>query len=65
MPIITLQEVLLVVPSVVIMVTYRLYLFIRVRRCPLKTAIGITNHARKMWVEGIRENGHDILAGTC
>lgn len=62
MPIITSQELLLVVPSIAILVIYHLSLFIRVRRYPLKTAIGITNHARRMWVEGIRENGHDILA---
>jgi hypothetical protein len=32
---------------------YHVYLVNKVRRDPLTTAIGITNHARQMWVKSV------------
>ncbi len=62
MSVITLRELLLVVPSIAILVFYHLYLYVRVRKYPLTTSIGITNHAREKWVKGIREKKNGILA---
>jgi len=41
---------------------YHVHLVYKVRRDPLTTAIGITNHARKMWVKGVIRDKRDILA---
>jgi len=41
---------------------YHVYLVYKVRRDPLTTAIGITNHARYMWVKGVIRDKRDILA---
>lgn len=62
MSIINLRESLFVVPSIALLIFYHIYLHIRVRKYPLTTSIGITNHAREKWVKSIREKGHDILA---
>jgi uncharacterized membrane protein len=62
MSIITLRESFFVVPSIAILMLYHLYLFTRVRKTPLTTSIGITNHARHKWVKRIREKGNEILA---
>jgi hypothetical protein len=43
---ISLQEIFIVLITGIGFVFYHLYLFFRVRRAPLKTAIGITYHAR-------------------
>lgn len=56
------QEVLFVCLSVTIIAAYHGYLYTKVHRHPLKTAIGITNHARQMWVREVREDKRDILA---
>ena len=62
MSIITLRESLFVVPSIAILILYHLYLISRVRKYPLTTSIGITNHAREKWVKRIREKENEILA---
>ena len=62
MPLISLQELLLVLPGVSLIIAYHIYLYRRVHLYPLTTAIGITNHARQMWVEGVMKNKRDILA---
>ena len=41
---------------------YHLHLVYLVRRNPLTTAIGITNHVRCQWVQSVREDRRDILA---
>ena len=58
----SLQEVLIVSITGLGVASYHLYLFFRVRREPLKTAIGITNHARQMWVRGVIRDKRDIMA---
>ena len=58
----SLQEIFIVLITGFGIVFYHLYLFFRVRRDPLKTAIGITNHARQMWVKGVIRDRRDIMA---
>ena len=62
MSIISLPEILLVASTAAVIIAYHTHLYIKIRRHPLSTAIGITNHARKMWVKGIIRDKHDILA---
>jgi uncharacterized membrane protein len=58
----SLQEIFIVLITGFGIAFYHLYLFFRVRRDPLKTAIGITNHARQMWVKGVIRDRRDIMA---
>ncbi len=62
MSIISLYETVLVATTAVIIIAYHTHLYINFRRNPLTTAIGITNHARQMWVNGVMKDGRDILA---
>ncbi len=62
MPIIALQEISLVVLALVVVIAYHVHFYFKVQRSPLTTAIGITNHARSMWVKGIMRGKRDILA---
>ena len=48
MSIISLQEMMLVVSTAVVIIAYHAHLYTKVRRDPLATAVGITNHARQM-----------------
>ena len=57
-----LYETVLVVSMVIVIITYHLHLYLKVRRDPLTTAIGTTNHARQMRVGGIIREKRDILA---
>ena len=62
MPIFSLYETLMVVSTAVVFIIYHMHLYKKVRRAPLTTAIGITNHARHLWVEGVITDKRDILA---
>jgi uncharacterized membrane protein len=55
-------EILLVFSTAFIFIVYHIHLFRKVRRDPLETTIGITNHARELWVKGIMKDTRDILA---
>jgi uncharacterized membrane protein len=55
-------ELYLTTASFLLVLIYHLRLAYRVRRYPLTTAIGITNHLRGHWVEHIMEGKKDILA---
>ncbi|MDX2451323.1 DUF599 domain-containing protein [Desulfosarcina sp.] len=59
---ISLYETILVISTAVVSFVYHMHLYVKVHRDPLTTAIGITNHARHMWVEGIIRDKRDILA---
>jgi len=59
---ISLYEIIMDVSTAVVFIAYHLHLYKKVRRYPLTTAIGITNHARRMWVDGIIRDKRDILA---
>jgi uncharacterized membrane protein len=57
-----MTEPILIISTAVIIIAYHVYLYLKVNRDPLMTTIGITNHARAMWVKGIMEGKRDILA---
>ncbi len=59
---ISLYETILVVSTAVVIIAYHTHLYMVFRRNPLTTAIGITNHARQMWVAGVMKDKRDILA---
>lgn len=56
------QELIFIGSGAVLVIAYHRYLYNKVRRYPLTTAIGITNHARQMWVKEVRKDKRDILA---
>ena len=55
-------EVYFTSASFLLLFFYHVYLFYQVRRRPLTTAIGITNHLRGHWVTSIMQDNRDILA---
>lgn len=58
----TWPEVSIFVVTVAILMGYHMHLAWKVRRTPLETAIGITNHAREKWVASVMAERRDILA---
>ncbi len=62
MPIISLQEMMLVVSAAVVIIAYHAHQYTKVRRDPLTAAVDITNHARQMWVKGVIRDRRDIMA---
>ncbi len=62
MSIISVQELLLVLPAIALITFYHWYLLKKVQEHPLNTSIGITNHARRMWVKEVIKDKRDILA---
>jgi len=62
MSVISVQEIILVLSAVFVISAYHSHLYKKVRRDPLTTAVGITNHARQMWVKGVIRDRHDIMA---
>ncbi|MCX5891881.1 MAG: DUF599 family protein, partial [Deltaproteobacteria bacterium] len=55
-------ELCLTSASFLLLIIYHVHLVYQVRRRPLTTAIGITNHLRGHWVESIMQDKRDILA---
>ena len=62
MSIISLQEIMFVVSAAVVIIAYHTHLYKKIQRDPLTTAVGITNHARQMWVKGVIRDRRDIMA---
>ena len=62
MSLISLQEIILAVSAAAVIIAYHTHLVKKVQRDPLTTAVGITNHARRMWVKGVIRDKRDILA---
>ena len=62
MSVMPLHEIILIVLATLVIIAYHTLLAVKVRGAPLTTAIGITNHARQMWVKGIMRDKRDILA---
>ena len=58
----SIKELFIVLAAVTMIIVYHLHLFIRVRRHPLGTAVGITAHARRLWVKEVVQEKRDILA---
>ncbi len=56
------SEVVFSATAFLLLVIYHFRLIVRVRREPLKTAVGITNHVRAQWVHSIMQHNNDILA---
>lgn len=48
--------------SVLLVGAYHIHLYIKVRRSPATTAVGMTNLMRQQWVQTIMEDRRDILA---
>ncbi len=57
-----LIESLIAAVTFVLLIAYHWLLIRRVRRNPLRTAMGITNHVRVQWVRSVMEAKCDILA---
>ena len=55
-------ELYLTSASFLLLLIYHVHLVYQVRRHPLTTAIGITNHLRGHWVESIMKEKRDILS---
>jgi uncharacterized membrane protein len=55
-------EIFLAVPAFLILVIYHAHWFYLIRRKPMSTAVGLTNHLRGRWVAHIMGDGRDILA---
>ena len=62
MKLMSMIEVVIILAAGLAIAAYHILLFFKVRRAPLTTAIGITNHARRMWVKGVIRDRHDIMA---
>ena len=58
----TWLEIIFSATAILILLIYHAHLVYRVRRAPLTTAVGITNHVRRKWVQSIMQHGRDILA---
>ena len=58
----SILEPIIVALAWTVLVIYHLRLYLKVKRQPLSTAIGITNHARQMWVKGVIRDKRDIMA---
>ena len=46
----------------ILLAVYHLHLVYRIRRYPMTTAVGITNHGRRKWVESVMREKRDIMA---
>ena len=58
----SLYETIMVVSTAIVIIAYHMHLYRKVRNDSLTTAIGITNHARQLWAEGVIRDRRDILA---
>jgi uncharacterized membrane protein len=57
-----LLESLIAAATFVLLIAYHCFLIRRVRRQPLQTAVGITNHVRIQWVRSVMDGKCEILA---
>lgn len=55
-------EVLMTATAFLLLVVYHLHLYRIVRKHPLETSLGITNHVRRKWVESVMHEKRDIMA---
>ncbi len=55
-------EISIVSLCLIILLLYHVQLVLVVRRTPLKTSIGLTNHLRRDWVRAVMEGKLDLLA---
>jgi uncharacterized membrane protein len=57
-----MEEFVLTIISMGILIGYHFQLYRNLQRYPLKTAVGVTNHARRAWVMSIMDQKKDLLA---
>ena len=62
MSVFPLYETILTLLTALVLIAYHIHLRIKVKCSPLTTTIGITNHVRQLWVEGVIREKRDILA---
>jgi uncharacterized membrane protein len=55
-------ELLITATVFILLAAYHLHLICRIRRYPMTTAVGITNHVRRKWVESVMHEKRDIMA---
>jgi uncharacterized membrane protein len=56
------KELILVILSAGALILYHVRLYLRARKTPQDTAIGVGNHARRAWAQSIMDEKRDILA---
>lgn len=57
-----LLESIIAATTFVLLIAYHWLLIRRVRRQPLRTAVGVTNHVRIQWVRSVMEGKRELLA---
>ena len=55
-------ELLITATAFILLAAYHLHLLYRIRRYPMTTAVGITNHVRRKWVQSVMHEKRDIMA---
>jgi uncharacterized membrane protein len=55
-------ELILSAVAFLVLLIYHLHLIYKVRHTPLSTAIGLTNHVRRKWVQSVMKEQGDIVA---
>lgn len=57
-----LPEIILTSAAFLLLAIYHIQYVVQVRRRPMSTSVGVTNHLRREWVQTVMEGGKDILA---
>jgi len=55
-------EILVTSTAFLILLIYHIHLIYQLRKAPMTTSIGLTNHLRLEWVQSVRRDNKDILA---
>ncbi len=55
-------EIILTLTAFLLLLIYHIHLIYQLRRAPMTTSIGLTNHLRLEWVQSVRREQRDILA---
>ena len=55
-------EILFTSTAFLILLIYHIHLIHQLRKAPMTTSIGLTNHLRLEWVESVRRDNRHILA---
>ena len=48
--------------ALLLLIVYHVYLYRKIRKNLMKTAVGLARHTRRLWVQSIMDGGKDILA---
>jgi len=55
-------EIILTSSAFLLLLLYHIHLIYQLRKAPMTTSIGLTNHLRLEWVQSVRRENKDILA---